>query len=46
MHEVHEASTHQGVVYGSMTSAKAAAKGTFTVLCKEYWGCRTLEARR
>jgi hypothetical protein len=35
-HEVHEASLHQGVVYGSMTSAKAAAKGTFTVLCKDF----------
>jgi hypothetical protein len=40
MHEVHERKEHQGVVYKSMTSAKAAAKGTFTVLCKEYWGCK------
>ena len=36
-HEVHEASQHQGVVYKSMTSAKAAAKVTIIRLCKEYW---------
>ena len=36
-HEVHEASQHLGVVYGSMASAKAAAKDTVIRLCKEYW---------
>ena len=35
-HEVHESSKHLDVVYGSMASAKAAAKGTFTVLCKDF----------
>ena len=35
-HNVHESSKHLDVVYGSMTSAKAAAKGTFTVLCKDF----------
>jgi hypothetical protein len=36
-HEVHEASQHLDVVYGSMASAKAAAKETVIRLCKEYW---------
>ena len=35
-HEVHEASLHQGVVFGSMASAKAAAKDIVIRLCKEY----------
>mmetsp|Transcript_2285 Transcript_2285/g.11115 ORF Transcript_2285/g.11115 Transcript_2285/m.11115 type:complete len:181 (+) Transcript_2285:102-644(+) len=35
-HNVHESSKHLDVVYGSMASAKAAAKGTFTVLCKDF----------
>ncbi len=36
-HEVHESSKHLDVVYGSMASAKAAAKVTVIRLCKEYW---------
>ena len=36
-HEVHESSKHLDVVYGSMASAKAAAKDTVIRLCKEYW---------
>ena len=36
-HNVHESSKHLDVVYGSMASAKAAAKDTVIRLCKEYW---------
>jgi hypothetical protein len=36
-YEVHEPSKHLGVVFGSMASAKAAAKDTVIRLCKEYW---------
>ena len=36
-HNVHESSKHLDVVYGSMASAKAAAKVTVIRLCKEYW---------
>jgi len=41
-HEVHKASQHLGVVYGSMASAKAAAKDTVIRLCKEYWKLEAL----
>ena len=36
-HNVHESSKHLDVVYGSMASAKAAAKVTVIRLCEEYW---------